>query len=143
MPKKSTLSSILAILAIVVVIGIAMFSGRSNAPDIAVDRSYPHHVCTFDRYCAGDTCVDSTQSVVAYLEHEGGAPRLEVPGMSTEATLRETSDRRVFTSTGGDVVGSLTIFPDRTLDFTATEEGEDLGIIRHYASGLCQIPHTP
>ena len=143
MPKNSMLPSVLVVLLITLIVGYVMLSGSSNAPDVVVDRSYPHHVCTFDRYCAGDTCVDSTQSVVAYLVHEDGAPRLEVPGMSTDATLRETSDRRVFTSTGGDLVGSLTVFSDRSLDFTATEEGEDLGISRHYASGRCQIPHTP
>ena len=143
MPKKSMLPSVLIVLMITLIVGYVMLSGRSNAPDVVVDLSYPHHVCTFDRYCAGDTCVDSTQSVVAYLDYEGGTPRLEVPGMATQATLRETSDRRVFTSTGGDVVGSLTIFPDRTLDFTATEEGEGSDIIRHYASGRCERPYTP
>ena len=142
MPKKSTLPSILIVVFIVLVIGVVMLMGRSNAPDIVVDRSYPYQICTFDRYCAGDTCTDSTQSVVAYFAYENGEPRLEVPGMAPQATLRETSDRRVFTSTGGNVRGSLTIFPDRLIDFTATE-GEAPNVIRHYASGRCQRPYTP
>ena len=142
MPKTSKFLPVLMIMVICVSVLIVMLTGRTNAPEIAGDPNFPHQICTFDRYCDGDACTDEAVSVIAYFTHQNGEPRLEVPGMAVQATLRETDDRVVFTSTGGDVRGSLTIFRNRSLDFVATE-GETEPYIEHYASGRCDRPVTP
>ncbi len=142
MPKNSMFLPVGMVLVIVLCIGVVMLSGRTNDPGIVGDQAYPHQICTFNRYCDGDTCYDRPLPVIAYFEHENGEPRLEIPGMSPQATLVETDDRFVFTSTGGTVAGSLTIFRNRNLDFVATE-GEGASVIEHYASGRCDRPQTP
>ena len=142
MPKNSLFLPVLMVLVIAFVLGVVILTGRSNAPTISADRDYPHHICTFDRYCTGNECTDQRLSIVAYITHENGEPRLEVPGMAPQATYTANEDRRVFTSTGGDLKGTLTIFRTRALDFTATQ-GEGNNVIEHFASGQCDRVHTP
>jgi hypothetical protein len=130
----------------VVVIGllaiIAMASGRSDAPDVAGDDTYPHYVCTINNYCEGDTCSRDPLSFVIYLRHADGLPRLELRGFSPRATLTEIPDGLVFESTGGEVSGTLTVFEDRGIDLTATSwEGNSL--VEHFASGSCDRLITP
>ena len=142
MVKQSKFLPVFVVLMVVGVIGMVMATERTNAPGISGDDRYPHQICTFNRYCRGDICTDGAFSVIAYFEHETGEPRLEVPGMATQATIEERDDRIVFTSTGGDVKGNLAILRNRTLDLYATEEdGPDL--IEHFASGTCDRPVLP
>lgn len=143
MTNRHTLLPALLIVVIALLAIIAMSSGPSNAPDVAVDRAYPHYICTFNSYCAGEDCQrDIDQSVIAYISHEDGKPRLEIPRMSPRATLTEVPDGLAFESTGGAVEGSLTVFTGGRMDFTATsvEDGE---VIEHFASGRCGRLKTP
>ena len=136
MKKNSTLLPVAIVGVIGVLALIAILSGRSNAPDISGDPTYPHHVCTFNRYCAGEACVDDAHSIVAYLRHADGLPRIEAPGMSPRATLEETDEALIFTSTGGSIEGTLKIYDDRGLDFTGFS-GEGAELVEHFASGSC------
>lgn len=142
MNKSSTLLPVVMVIVIVFVTLVVMLSGRSNAPDVAGDLAYPHHVCTFNRYCAGSECNEDGASFVAYLAHADGQPRVEIAGMNPRATLVETPQSLVFESLGGTLNGTLTIHRDRKLDFAArTSEAE--GSIDHFGSGSCDRRKTP
>ncbi|SLN15918.1 hypothetical protein [Pseudooctadecabacter jejudonensis] len=136
--KSSTLLPVLVVLMITLVVGFIALSGRTNAPPIAGNPDYPHHVCTFDRYCAGAVCTSTPIYVIAYMNYVDGRPRLEVPGMSTLTDLTRTDEALIYASTTGNIKGTLTIYRDRALDFVATSQPtpED-DPIEHYASGQC------
>lgn len=142
MPKNSKFLPIAMVLIVTLVLAIVVLTERTNAPAIAGDGAYPHQICTFNRYCVGDSCSDEAVYAIAYFTHANGEPRLEITGMSPQATMRETNESVIFTSTGGDVTGKLTIFRNRTMDFTATQ-GESPSVIEHFASGTCDRPVTP
>lgn len=136
MPKNSLRLPIILILVITALTAIAIFSGRSNQADVAGDSAYPHHVCTFNRYCAGESCTDAKVSFVAYLFHADGFPRVEMVGLSPRARLSEDEEGLIFESSGGEVSGTLRIFKNRGLDFVGSSGvGEEL--IEHYGSGSC------
>lgn len=135
--NRSTMLPVVMVIVIVLLTLIAMASGRSNAPDVAGDATYPHYVCTINDYCEGDTCDREPLSFVAYLRHEDGQPRIELARFSPRATLTEIPDGLVFESTGGEVSGTITVFTDRGLDLTATS-GEGGDLVEHYASGSCE-----
>ncbi|AGI68098.1 hypothetical protein OAN307_c24930 [Octadecabacter antarcticus 307] len=140
--NRSAMLSIIMIIVIVILALIAISSGRSDAPDLVGDDSYPHYVCTTNNYCEGDICSREPLSFVVYLRHADGLPRLELRGFSPRATLTEIPDGLVFESTGGDVSGTLTVFEDRGIDLTATS-GESSSLIEYYASGSCERLVTP
>ena len=135
--NRSTMLPVLTVLVIALLAVIAISSGRSNAPEVAGDTTYPHYVCVINDYCEGDTCSRDPISFVAYLSHEDGLPRLELPRFSPRATMTEIPDGLIFESTGGEVSGTVTIFKDRGIDIIATSEsGGD--VVEHYASGRCE-----
>ena len=121
---------------------IAMASGRSDAPDVAGDDTYPHYVCTINNYCEGDACSSDTFSIVVYLRHADGLPRLELRGFSPRSTLTEIPYGLVFESTGGEVSGTLTVYEDRGIDLTATS-GAGSSLVEHFASGSCDRLISP
>lgn len=135
--NRSAMLPVATVIVIVLLALIAITSGRSDAPDITGDNSYPHHVCTINRYCTGEDCSRDPLSFVVYLEHENGRPRLELRGFSPIASVTEIPDGLVFESMGGEVGGTLTVYNDRGIDLSAASgEGDDL--IEHYASGTCE-----
>ncbi len=142
MPKNSMLMPIVMLIAITIVIGFVMMTERTNAPTVTGDANYHHQICTFNRYCAGSACSDEPMSVIAYFAHADGEPRLEVPGMSTQATMERRNGRTIFSSTGGTLSGSLTIYDTRNMDFVATDD-EFSPPQEHYASGRCDRPIVP
>lgn len=143
MTNRSTWLPALLIVMIALLAVIAISSGRSNAPDVAGDSAYPHYICTFNAYCEGENCERGiARSVVAYIAHEDGKPRLEIPRMSPRATVTEIPDGLAFESTGGAVEGTLSVFQDGGMDFVATSvSGNE--IVEHFASGRCESLKTP
>ena len=134
--KKSTMLPVLMVIVIGLLALIAISSGRSNAPEISGDSTYPHYVCIINSYCEGDSCSRDPISFVAYTSHEDGLARLELQGFSPRATLTEIPDGYIFESTGGRVSGTVTIFTDRGIDIVGTS-GEGSDMVEHYASGKC------
>lgn len=131
------------IFTIAVLALFAISSVRSNAPDVVADANYPHHICTFNDYCAGSECSRTPVSFVAYLSHEDGRPRLDMPGVAPRATLEERAVSLVFTSTSIDgISGTLEIPSNRNLKWVGTSgSGDDL--IEHYGTGTCERLKTP
>ncbi|MGJ8610747.1 MAG: hypothetical protein ACSHWY_06615 [Octadecabacter sp.] len=140
--KRSTMWPVGMVVVIVVVIFIAMSTERTTAPDVAVDLNYPHQICTTNRYCAADACVDAPISFVIYTEHEDGEPRIDFLGWDPQASMTETVNGREFSSTGGVVSGTITIFNNLKMELAATSD-EDGVVAEHYASGSCSRLTTP
>lgn len=142
MTGRATMLPVYMVVVIVVLAVIAIFTGRSNEPDISGDRTYPHFVCTYTEYCAGDACTRTPLSFVLYTAHSDGRPRIELPGLSERATLTEDGDALIFESTGGQIEGTITIYRERSLDF-AGFAGEGDERMEHYGTGECEAPVTP
>ena len=134
--KRSTMLPVLVVITIALLTLIVMMSGRSNDPGIKGDPAYPHYACQINKYCEGETCSDTPIPFVAYLSHEGGQPRLELPRFSPQATLTETPNGYTFESNGAEVSGVVTIYKDRELDIAGTS-GDGNALVEHYASGTC------
>ncbi|AKS45990.1 hypothetical protein SAMN05444287_1095 [Octadecabacter temperatus] len=134
--KNSTVLPVLVVITIVILTLTVMMSGRSNDPGIQGDRAYPHYACQINRYCEGNNCSDTPISFIAYLSHEDGEPRLELPRFDPRATLTETPDRYFFESNDGDISGIVTIFKDRGVDLAGTS-GAGASLVEHFASGSC------
>lgn len=133
------LSSILPVLVVITIIFLTMIvtmSERSNDPGIRGDPAYPHYACQINRYCEGSDCSAAPISFVAYLRHENGQPRLELPRYNALATVTEVQNGYIFESEGGIVSGTVTIYKDRQLDIAATSE-VDGSMVEHFASGSC------
>lgn len=73
---------------------------------------------------------------MVYLAHLNGRPRIELDGMKPTATLVETPEMLLFESRGGAVSGTLSIFPDRKIDFIATSGAGDT-LLDHFGAGQC------
>ncbi len=136
MAKRPTFLPIMLVMGVALVAAFVVLTSRSEHGEVNVNRQYPHHVCTFNRYCAGDTCLDETPSFVAYTAYEDGQPRVEIPNMSPRATLSDVQDGIAFTSEGGALEGTLRIFFTNSLDFVGTS-GSGSDLVEHYASGTC------
>jgi len=143
MPKNSTLLPIILVLTIFLLLMIVVASGRSNAPAVTGNPEYAHRICTFNRYCAGQECTSEPLYIISYAAYDDGEPRLEFDGMTPAATMTRTDDALSFTSSGGTLEGTLTIFRDRDLDFYATSRSEDGEVIEHFASGRCDRLVSP
>jgi len=136
MTKNQSFLPIVLVMLVALVAAIVVLSTDSNHGEVAVNDAYPHHVCTFNRYCAGSSCVDDFPSFVAYTMYEDGHPRIEFPNMSPRATIAEVQDGIAIESRGGALEGTLRIFFTNGLDFVGTSgSGDDL--IEHFASGKC------
>jgi len=142
MTGRSTMLPIAMVVVIVLLVLIAITSGRSNAPDVAGDDTYPHYVCTFNEYCEGDVCVREDRSFVVYMEHANGQPRLELPRVNPVATLTSSTAQRVFETNSGELSGSLTLYPERTFDWVGLSGTADAPI-EHFATGRCDRLRTP
>ena len=134
--NRSTILPVLVVITIALLTLIVMTSERSNDPGTKGDPAYPHYACQINRYCEGETCSDSPISFIAYLSHEDGEPRLELPRFDPRATLTESSDRYHFESTGGEVNGIVTIFKDRGIDIAGVSDAGG-SLKEHFASGRC------
>ena len=136
MAKRQTFLPVMLVLGVAFIAAFVVLTTRSEHGEVEVNRLYPHHICTFNRYCAGDVCADAVPSFVAYTAYEDGFPRIEFPGMSPRASLSEVQDGIALTSRGGALEGTLSIFFTNGLDFAGTSgSGDDL--VEHYASGTC------
>ena len=142
MTKRASFLPVVLVLIIAVLAIIAIASGRSNAPNVTANDAYPHHICTFERYCAGNACTRERISFVAYLTSETGEPRIEIPGTTTRATLERTPSGLEFATIGGELQGTLSIFNDRALDWTAASGSGD-SLVEHFASGGCERLQEP
>jgi len=136
MAKRQTFLPIMLVMMVALVGAFVALSGGSKHDDVTVNDRYPHHICTFNRYCAGNACAENVPSFVAYTMYEDGHARLEFPNMSPRATLTEDPEGIALLSTGGALEGTLRIFRTNGLDFTGTSgSGDDL--VQHFASGNC------
>lgn len=142
MQRRFTLLPVVMVVVIVFVALFMIFSEPTDAPNVVADRNYPHHVCTFNSYCAGASCSREPLSFVAYLSHKDGRPRLDMLGVNPAATLTQSPQELVFETMGGTVSGTLKIFSDRGFDFTGTANGET-GVIEHFGTGECERRVTP
>jgi hypothetical protein len=142
MMRRSTILPVAVVVAILFLTLVAVMSGRSNEPGVADDRNYPHYVCTFERYCEDDTCTREQQSFVAYLEHADLEPRLEIARVNPKATLTSTPVQRVFETVGGEISGTLTMYPNRQIDWAGTSGPQDTPV-EHFASGSCDRLKSP
>ena len=141
--SRSNWRPALTIITIAVLAIVAISTGQSDAPDIVAEDDYPHVICTFTSYCEGGDCQRGiAQPVIAYISHDDGQPRLEVPRMSPRATITKIDEGLAFESTGGAVEGTLKVFRDGGMDFVGSSVGRD-GVIEHYASGRCEPVHVP
>lgn len=143
MPNRSLMLPVIMVISIAFLAAVAIMSGRSNEPEVAGNTTYPHHVCTFNSYCAGDVCSREPRSFVLYLEHADGKPRLELEGTNPVVTRRNISEGMVFeTAFGGEIAASLTIYNDLGLNFTGTSAGVEVPT-EHYGIGKCDRLKTP
>jgi hypothetical protein len=134
--RRSTFLPLLMVIVIVILTLIAIRSGRSNAPDIAGDSTYPHYVCTFAEYCEGPDCSLEPVSFVLYTEYEDGLPRLEAPRFGTRLTMTQYETHRIYASSGGAVTGDITFYPNREFDFAGSALNGNIEV-EHFATGTC------
>lgn len=134
--RRSTFLPVLVVIVIVILTLIAIRSGRSNAPDLAGDTTYPHYVCTFAEYCEGPTCSRDPVYFVLYTEHSDGLPRLEAPRFGTRLTMTQYETYRNYASSGGAVTGNITFYPNREFDFTGSALNGNVEV-EHFATGTC------
>jgi len=143
MMKSGSFIPIAMVLVIALLALVAITTQRSNAPNVTADADYPHHICTFNDYCAGATCTRTPFSFVAYLSHADGEPRLDMPGVNPRATLEELPIGLVFTSTSQDQIsGTLEIQTNRNLNWVATSGSGDT-LVEHFGTGSCERLKTP
>ncbi len=136
MKGRSTFLPVLLVVIIGLLTLIAITTGRTNAPDVTADAGFPQYICTFNSYCAGETCTNEPQSFVIYTAYDDGLPRLEAPRFGPRITLVEEADRRLYVASGGAIEGTFTLLNNRAIDF-AGESKADGTVEEHYGMGRC------
>ncbi|MEL6958481.1 MAG: hypothetical protein AAGL89_05955 [Pseudomonadota bacterium] len=137
MTKRATLLPVALVLVVAVLAAIAIATGRSNAPTISGDATYPHHICTFREYCTTSGCTRNAGSFILYTAHEDGFPRLQLRGWSPHVTATMTRNAALFESRGGAIEGTLTLHPNRGFDITGTSGDGDIPD-EHFGTGMCE-----
>ncbi|MBU2993300.1 hypothetical protein Q4555_01095 [Octadecabacter sp. 1_MG-2023] len=133
---------VVMVIVIVLLAIIAMLTGGPKDLGVVGNPAYPHHICTFDSYCAGNECTKDEDSFVVYLEYEDGNPRLEMPGTSTSTTMERFDNRIEFKTSGGEISGTFVLLRNRKFDFIGSAVGDE-GTVEHFATGSCLRLHTP
>ncbi|MCF2903956.1 hypothetical protein L0666_03065 [Octadecabacter sp. CECT 8868] len=142
MTKRHTMLPIVMVIVIALLALIAILTGGPKDLGVVGNPAYPHHICTFDSYCAGSECNRDDVSFVVYLEYEDGNPRLEMPGASTITAMERFDNRLEFETSGGEISGTLVLLRNRKFDFIGSAVGDE-GIVEHFATGSCMRLHEP
>lgn len=125
------------VIVIVFLALIAVSSGRSNAPQIAGDETYPHYVCSFREYCNDSGCTRDRGEFVIYTAFDDGNPRIEIADMSPRLSFSETNVSRKYETRGGTIEAVFEMFPNREFNMKGAS-GSGTDVEDHYGTGQCE-----